>query len=74
MELKDYKEARDHAQKHANETGYDYGLEFNTLFKTYRVFMLPGAKYRSGHELRCEVVSCDHIDRRKPGHGPGVRG
>jgi hypothetical protein len=68
--MKSYKEARALAQKQANDTGYDFGLEFNSLFKTYSVRMLPCRENRCGHELRCEVVMCDHIDRCKPGHGP----
>lgn len=51
-----YLAARAEAQAKANETGYDYGLEANDLFKQWRVFMLPRKENRAGHELRCEVV------------------
>jgi hypothetical protein len=54
-----YLAARDEAQAKANETGYDYGLEANDIFKQWRVFMLPRKENRTGHELRCEVVSCE---------------
>ncbi len=64
-----YKEARAKVQAKAKETGYDYGLEWNSIFKEYSSFMLPMKKNRTGHELRCEVVMCDFIDRCKPGHG-----
>jgi hypothetical protein len=65
-----YSKARAEAQARANETGYDIGLERNDLFKTFRTFMLPQRQNRSGHELQCEVVSCENLDRCKPGHGP----
>lgn len=62
--------ARAEAQAKANETGYDYGIEANDLFKSWHVFMLPTKANRFGHEARCEVVMCDFLDRCKPGHGP----
>lgn len=65
-----YRRARASAQAKANETGYDHGLERNDLFKTFSVFMLPKRENRTGHELRAEVVSCEHLDHCKPGHGP----
>lgn len=64
-----YKAVRAEAQRKANETGYDYGIEANDLMKEWRTFMLPQRQNRSGHELRCEIVSCEHPDRRKLGHG-----
>lgn len=54
-----YLAARTEAQALANETGRDYGLEANDLFKQWRSFMLPHAENRYGHELRCEVVSSE---------------
>jgi hypothetical protein len=63
-----YVAARNEAQTKANEYGYDYGLEANDLFKSFHVFMLPGAQFRQGHELRCEVVH-PTSDKTKPGHG-----
>jgi len=65
-----YKEALEGAQKKANETGFDYGLERNDLFKSFHVFVLPRRENRCGHELRCEVVSCVYLDKCQPGHGP----
>lgn len=65
-----YTRARAEAQAKANETGYDYGLERNDLFKSFHTFMMPRRENRTGHELRAEVVSCEHLDRCKPGHGP----
>jgi len=65
-----YRAARAEAQKRANETGFDIGLERNDLFKTFSTFMLPRRENRTGHELRCEVVSCENLDRCQPGHGP----
>lgn len=63
-----YLAARDEAQHKANGLGYDHGIEANDLFKSFHVFMLPGATYRCGHELRCEVVH--PMTDTKPGHGP----
>lgn len=62
--------ARGQAQNLANELGYDHGIERNDLFKSFHVFMLPMRKNRRGHELSCEVVSCENLDRCQPGHGP----
>lgn len=64
----EYREARAKAQRTANATGYDFGIERN-LFG-WSVFMLPKRENRYGHELRCEVVHCESIDKCKPGHGP----
>ncbi len=55
-----YKAAREDAQKKANETD---------LFKSFHVFMLPKRVNRCGHELRCEVVSCEILEKCQPGHG-----
>lgn len=70
----EYKARRADAQRKANETGMDHGLEANDLFKEYHVFMLPGRQYRSGHELRCEVVHPEDLSKTKPGHGPLITG
>lgn len=64
-----YETVRAEAQKLANDDGYDRGVEFNDLFQTCRYFMLPQKRNRSGHELRCEVVTADDVRRSKPGHG-----
>ena len=61
---------RAEAQAAANRDGFDCGLEANDLFKHWNVFMLPQRRNRTGHELRCEVVSCENLDRCQPGHGP----
>lgn len=65
-----YKAARADAQKRANETGFDVGLERNDIFKMFNVFGLPQKANRYGHELRCEVVSCEILDKCQKGHGP----
>lgn len=65
-----YRAARAEAQKRADETGFDYGIERNDLFKEFRVFMLPQKSNRTGHELRCEVVSCADLSKCQRGHGP----
>lgn len=67
---KAYEAARAKAQAKANETGYDHGIERNDLFKEFHVFMLPQRHNRCGHELTCEVVMCENLDRCQPGHGP----
>jgi hypothetical protein len=58
------------AQAEADADGYDRGLEYNTVMRYYRYFMLPEKRNRFGYELRCEVVSCTDYDKIKPGHGP----
>lgn len=64
-----YRETRARAQAEANADGFDRGLERNDVFKEFRVFMLPQKRNRYGHELRCEIVSCENMDRCQPGHG-----
>jgi hypothetical protein len=64
-----YQIARDYAQKRANETGFDFGLEWNKWANQWSVWMLPNKKNRSGHELQCEVVSCENLENTRPGHG-----
>lgn len=65
-----YVAARAQAQAAANADGFDRGIEANDLFRSWHVFMLPQRKNRCGHEIRCEVVSCESLDRCQPGHGP----
>jgi hypothetical protein len=64
-----YEQVRAEAQIRANETGCDQGIEKNKLFGTFRHFSLPGAQYRAGYELRCEVVHPDNIAETRAGHG-----
>ena len=64
-----YLEIRKVAQDKANATGCDHGIEQNKLFRTYREFLLPMAKFRTGHELRCEVVHPELLASTRPGHG-----
>lgn len=66
---KRYHAARAEAQQRANDTGCDYGLEANDLFRTFSIRMLPKVANRFGHDLRCEVVSSEHESRQQPGHG-----
>jgi hypothetical protein len=65
-----YSKIRAEAQERANATGLDHGLEPNDVLKQWRVFMLPARQYRYGHELTCEVVTCENLDACKSGHGP----
>lgn len=51
-----YLAARAEAQGKADTLKMDVGIERNDLFKSFHVFLLPAVRYRSGHELRCEVV------------------
>lgn len=64
-----YRAARREAQDAANRDGFDRGLERNDLFKSFHVFMLPRRENRYGHELRCEVVSCEDLTKCQVGHG-----
>jgi hypothetical protein len=66
-----YKKVRDEAQRLANETGFDYGVEKlgNPPLGGWRYFMLPEKRNRTGHELRCEVVMCESDARMRKGHG-----
>lgn len=65
-----YTEARAKAQEQCNADGYDRGIEANDLFRQWHVFMLPQRNNRAGHELRCEVISCERINHCATGHGP----
>jgi hypothetical protein len=69
-----YRQARADAQRKANETGFDYGVEANDIFKSFNVMMLPRAENRSGYELRVEVVHPERLGGAQPGHGPMARG
>ena len=64
-----YEAAKRQAQFLANGGGFDYGLEIEDSFRSVRFFMLPRRENRTGHELRCEVVSCESLDRTQEGHG-----
>jgi hypothetical protein len=64
----DYQDVRQEAQKKANETGFDFGVEKNAF--GFSCFMLPRKENRCGHELRCEVVSCEVLSKCQKGHGP----
>lgn len=65
----EYVAARERAQKVANATGMDVGLELNRLLKIWTYRLLPRKENRYGYELRCEVVSPEDISRTQPGHG-----
>lgn len=67
-----YAEVKAEAQKKADESGFDFGVEKD--FFGYRCFGLPEKKNRYGHELQCEVVSCSFLDKCQPGHGPMAKG
>lgn len=66
----EYNQVRAAAQSKANGDGFDYGIEQDPYFKSFRHFMLPRRENRNGHELRCEVVSCELLVKCQPGHGP----
>lgn len=66
---KDYAKARERAQKVANATGMDVGLERNPLFGTWSHRILPRRENRFGFELRMEVVSPEDIKKTRAGHG-----
>lgn len=53
-----YKEAQQYAQEEANAQGRDLGIEKGTAWDRgkFNVIGLPAERFRSGHELRCEVV------------------
>lgn len=64
-----YVNAREEAQRAANASGLDYGVERNEA-GGYFAHCLPRREHRRGFELRCEVVSCEDLERCAPGHGP----
>lgn len=65
-----YHAVRAAAQSACNADGFDRGIEANDLFCNWRTFLLPQRQNRSGHELRCEVISCENLERCQKGHGP----
>lgn len=65
-----YTTTRAAAQRAANFDGMDRGLEWCSLSNAYRSFVLPQRQNRFGFELRCEVVSCENLERCAKGHGP----
>jgi len=65
-----YVAARADAQAKCNADGFDRGIEANDVFRSWHVFMLPRRENRYGHEIRCEVISCEVLDRCQAGHGP----
>lgn len=56
----EYKPALAEAQRWANQSGLDLGLErrpgVGGYGKGYKIFFLPAERFRQGYELRCEVV------------------
>lgn len=71
--FKTYGEAFAHAQKSANEFGVSYGIEKPVPpYNEWNVLMLPGTKFRRGHELRCQVVATEHVDRVARGYEADV--
>lgn len=63
-----YKEVRAEAQAKANATGFDFGIEKDAF--GFHSLMLPQKQNRYGHELRCEVVTCEDLSKVQKGHGP----
>jgi hypothetical protein len=72
--IQKYHEMRAEAQRRANETGFDHGIEANELFRQYHIFMLPNKENRRGFELRCEVVMPENLGKCQSGHGPLAKG
>lgn len=68
-----YERCRAEAQRLANETGFDFGIQRNTMCGGYEPFTLPDRKHRCGFELSCEVVHCEILERCQAGHGPNAR-
>lgn len=64
----EYERVKADAQRKADESGHDYGVERHAF--GYHCFMLPRRENRYGHELRCEVVHCSTLAKCQPGHGP----
>lgn len=65
-----YQKVRAAAQHQANLLGFDFGVEANDLLKQWQFFMLPMKANRYGFETRCEVVSCENLEKCQKGHGP----
>lgn len=63
-----YATVRAEAQKKADESGFDHGVERDAF--GFRCFMLPRRENRYGFETRCEVVPCSYLSKCQPGHGP----
>jgi len=66
--METYEQAKERAQRLANLSGCDYGIE--QLGNYWHVFLLPARAHRSGYALRCEVVTCEVVQDRRLGHGP----
>ena len=66
-----YQEARAEAQKRADESGSDFGVEKDAF--GFHWLGLPMVQHRFGHELRCEVVHA-MTGPYQPGHGPEAKG
>lgn len=65
-----YEEAREEAQRKADETGCDYGLFGPDHSGGWQVRGLPSKHHRFGDERRVEVAMCSDLDRCWKGHGP----
>lgn len=63
-----YQEASQAAQKAADTTGFDHGVE--KIGSEYRFWILPPKGRRFGFELKCEVRYCSDLNKCRPGHGP----
>lgn len=71
--FKTYKEAFAHAQKEANASGMSRGIEKPVPpYNEWNVITLPRPQNRFGHELRCQVVATEHVDRVARGYEADV--
>jgi len=69
-----YEEAFVHAQREANASGISRGIEkpVPPCKSEWTVIVLPRPQNRFGHELRCQVVATEHVDRVARGYEADV--
>lgn len=69
----EYKDAFAYAQKEANASGMSRGIEKPIPpYRQWSVITLPRPQNRNGHELRCQVVATEHVDRVARGYEADV--
>jgi len=68
-----YKEAFAYAQGEANKSGISRGIEKPVPpYNQWNVIVLPRPQNRNGHELRCQLVATEHVDRVARGYEADV--
>lgn len=71
--FKTYGEAFKVAQEEANASGMSRGIEKPVPpYNQWSVIVLPRPQNRFGHELRCQVVATEHVDRVARGYEADV--